>query len=81
MPSAGGGAGWALAVAAFERFGELDKARQMMQEVGGEEMGNWFPAERCFNWENVTLAELALETAKGPIDRRIVEEASGAAST
>jgi DNA-binding NarL/FixJ family response regulator len=60
MPSAGGGAGWALAVAAFE-LGEVEKARRMMQEVGGEEMGNWFPAERCFNWENLALAELALD--------------------
>jgi ATP/maltotriose-dependent transcriptional regulator MalT len=59
MPSAGGGAGWALAVAAFE-LGDAGKARRMMQEVGGEEMGNWFPAERCFNWENAALAELAL---------------------
>jgi ATP/maltotriose-dependent transcriptional regulator MalT len=59
MPSAGGGAGWALAVAAFE-LGEVEKARQIMLEVGGEEMQNWFPVERCFNWENLALAELAL---------------------
>jgi DNA-binding NarL/FixJ family response regulator/tetratricopeptide (TPR) repeat protein len=59
MPSAGGGAGWALAVASFE-LGEVEKARRLMWEVGGEEMENWFPAERCFNWENVALAELAL---------------------
>jgi DNA-binding NarL/FixJ family response regulator len=59
MPSAGGGAGWALAVAHFE-LGEVEKARRLMWEVGGEEMQNWFPVERCFNWENVALAELAL---------------------
>jgi DNA-binding NarL/FixJ family response regulator/tetratricopeptide (TPR) repeat protein len=59
MPSAGGGAGWALAVAAFE-LGDAEKARETMLEVGGEEMQNWFPVERCFNWENVALAELAL---------------------
>jgi len=59
MPSSGGGAGWTLAVAAFE-LGEPEKARQMMHEVGGKEMENWIPVERYFNWENLALAELAL---------------------
>ena len=59
MPSAGGGAGWALALAAL-RARRVERARGLMHEVGGEEMENWFPAERCFNWENVALAELAL---------------------
>ena len=59
MPSAGGGAGWALALAQFE-LGEVEEARRLMWEVGGAEMGNWFPAERYFNWENLALAELAL---------------------
>ena len=77
MPSAGGGAGWALAVAAFE-LGEVDKARRMMQEVGGEEMKNWFPAERCFNWENLALAELALENPEAAESIALVAEASAA---
>ena len=59
MPSAGGGPGWALALARFE-LGELEASRAMMREVGGKGMENWMPAERCFNWENVALAELAL---------------------
>ncbi len=59
MPSAGGGAGWALAVAHFE-LGQVEQSLQMMREVGGAEMENWIPAERYFNWENLALAELAL---------------------
>ena len=77
MPSAGGGAGWALAVARFE-LGETEKARRMMLEVGGEDMENWFPAERCFNWENVALAELALGNAEAAdaVARRAEETAA-----
>ena len=49
----------------------------MMQEVGGEEMRNWFPAERCFNWENVALAELALGNAEAADSTaRIAEESA-----
>jgi ATP/maltotriose-dependent transcriptional regulator MalT len=76
MPSAGGGAGWALAVAAFE-LGDAEQARRTMLEVGGEEMRNWFPAERCFNWENVTLAELALGNGEAAdATARIAEDAA-----
>jgi DNA-binding CsgD family transcriptional regulator/tetratricopeptide (TPR) repeat protein len=76
MPSAGGGAGWALALAQFE-LGEVDEARRLMWEVGGEEMENWFPAERYFNWENLALAELALgnDEAADSIARRAEESA------
>jgi DNA-binding NarL/FixJ family response regulator/tetratricopeptide (TPR) repeat protein len=77
MPSAGGGAGWALAVAAFE-LGEVEKARRMMQEVGGEGMENWFPAERCFNWENLTLAELALGNGEAADSMARIAEDSAA---
>ena len=59
MPSAGGGAGWALAVATFEQ-GDVEGARRLMTEVGGDEMKHWIPVERYFNWENIALAELAL---------------------
>jgi ATP/maltotriose-dependent transcriptional regulator MalT len=66
MPSGGGGAGWTLAVCRFE-LGQVEAARELMREVGGDDMENWIPVERCFNWENVALAELALgnlETAE-----------------
>jgi ATP/maltotriose-dependent transcriptional regulator MalT len=59
MPSAGGGAGWALAVARFE-LGELEEARRLMRDVGGEQLEDWIAVERHFNWENIALLELAL---------------------
>jgi ATP/maltotriose-dependent transcriptional regulator MalT len=59
MPSAGGGAGWALAVARFE-LGEVEAARGLMRDVGGEHLEDWIAVERYFNWENVALVELAL---------------------
>jgi DNA-binding CsgD family transcriptional regulator/tetratricopeptide (TPR) repeat protein len=58
MPSAGGGPGWALAVARFER-GEVEPALALMHEIGGENVESWIPPERCFNFENLALAELA----------------------
>ena len=58
MPSAGGGPGWALAVAFFA-LGEHERARRMMHDVGGEALENWIPVERFFNWENVVLERIA----------------------
>jgi ATP/maltotriose-dependent transcriptional regulator MalT len=76
MPSAGGGAGWTLAVARFE-LGELEIAREMMREVGGDDMENWIPAERYFNWENIALAELALGNAEAAdAIARVAEESA-----
>ncbi|HEX8065693.1 MAG TPA: AAA family ATPase [Thermoleophilaceae bacterium] len=77
MPSAGGGAGWTLAVARFE-LGEPEEALRMMHEVGGAGMENWIPVERYFNWENVALAELALGNAEAAaaIARRTEESAA-----
>ena len=57
MPSAGGGPGWVLAVSRFE-LGDVDGALDLMREVGGDDMGQWIPAEQCFNWENMALGEL-----------------------
>ena len=58
MPSAGGGPGWLLAVLQFEA-GKVDAAVELMGEVAGPNMENWFPVERCWNWENMVLAEMA----------------------
>jgi DNA-binding NarL/FixJ family response regulator len=58
MPSAGGGPGWLLAVLQFEA-GKVDEAVELMREVAGPDMENWFPVERCWNWENMVLAEVA----------------------
>jgi len=39
--------------------GKVDRAVELMREVAGADMENWFPVERCFNWENMVLAEIA----------------------
>jgi DNA-binding NarL/FixJ family response regulator len=58
MPSAGGGPGWALAVAVFEA-GEHERGYELMRAVCGDELEQKIPVERCFDWEMFTLAELA----------------------
>jgi DNA-binding CsgD family transcriptional regulator/tetratricopeptide (TPR) repeat protein len=57
IPSAGGGPGWALAVALFTS-GETEKAFAAMQALGTEEVEFAVPVERCFDWETFALAEL-----------------------
>jgi DNA-binding CsgD family transcriptional regulator len=55
MPSAGGGPGWALGVALFQA-GEVERGVQIMHAVG---LDRKIPAELCFDWEMLALAELA----------------------
>ena len=57
MPSAGGGPGWALAVA-WQEIGETERAFELMESLG-HDLGH-VPVERCFNWENMALAQLTL---------------------
>jgi len=59
MPSVGGGPGSALAVCRLES-GDAAGGRALMLEVFGEHPERWVPIETCFNWESLTLAELAL---------------------
>ena len=59
MPSAGGGPGWALAACRLES-GQPEAALTLMRELGGEDLERFAPVERCFDWETLTLAELAL---------------------
>jgi len=58
IPSAGGGPGWALAVAHFAA-GKTKEALEMMKALGSEEIEFAVPVERCFDWETMALAELA----------------------
>jgi DNA-binding CsgD family transcriptional regulator len=77
IPSSGGGPGWVLAATHYE-LGELDRALELMYEVGSVEMTEWIPVERCLNWENLALAEIArgnLDTAEAIADRADVEAA------
>ncbi len=59
MPSAGGGPGWVLAACRYEA-GDPAAMLETVRELGDEEL-NWaIPVEKCFNWESIALAELAL---------------------
>jgi DNA-binding NarL/FixJ family response regulator len=59
IPNAGGGPGWGLGVAWLES-GEIERARTLLLELGAEDVARTMPVERCFDWESLTLAELAV---------------------
>ena len=59
IPNGGGGPGWGLGVAWLES-GEIERGRTMLLELGGENVARTMPVERCFDWESLTLAELAV---------------------
>ena len=59
IPNGGGGPGWGLGVAWIES-GEIERGRAMLLELGGESVARTMPVERCFDWESLTLAELAV---------------------
>jgi ATP/maltotriose-dependent transcriptional regulator MalT len=59
MPSAGGGPGWLLAAARFEA-GDVERAHREMHALGSDELEHKIPVERCFDWETLALAELAI---------------------
>ena len=67
MPSTGGGPGWLMAAARFEA-GDVERAREDMRALGSDELEHKIPVERCFDWETMALAELAVgrrEAAEG----------------
>jgi DNA-binding CsgD family transcriptional regulator len=59
IPNGGGGPGWGLGVAWLES-GEIERGRAMLLELGGESVARTMPVERCFDWESLALAELAV---------------------
>jgi ATP/maltotriose-dependent transcriptional regulator MalT len=59
MPSAGGGPGWAKAAAHLEN-GDAAGALAMVEQLGDDDLHWAIPVERCFNWESIALAEIAL---------------------
>jgi DNA-binding NarL/FixJ family response regulator/tetratricopeptide (TPR) repeat protein len=59
MPAAGGGPGWILGMARFEA-GEVERAREIMHALGGDDLPHKIPVEKCFDWEVLALVELAL---------------------
>jgi DNA-binding NarL/FixJ family response regulator len=59
IPNGGGGPGWGLGVAWLES-GEIERGRTMLLQLGGENVARTMPVERCFDWESLTVAELAV---------------------
>ncbi len=59
MPSAGGGPGWALGVCRFEA-GDVQALLDTMAELGDSDLDWAIPVEKCFNWEILALADIAL---------------------
>jgi len=64
IPNGGGGPGWVLGVAWFDA-GEIERGRKILLELGGEDVARTMPVERCFDWENLTLSELAVGNLDG----------------
>jgi DNA-binding NarL/FixJ family response regulator/tetratricopeptide (TPR) repeat protein len=64
IPNAGGGPGWGLGVAWFEA-GEVERGRKILLQLGEEDVVRTMPVERCFDWETLTLVELAVGNVTG----------------
>jgi DNA-binding NarL/FixJ family response regulator len=59
IPNGGGGPGWGLGVAWFDA-GDVERGRKILLELGGEDVARTMPVERCFDWESLTVVELAV---------------------
>jgi DNA-binding NarL/FixJ family response regulator/tetratricopeptide (TPR) repeat protein len=71
MPSAGGGPGWALAACRLES-GHPAAMLETVRDLGDDNLDWAIPVEKCFNWESIALAELALgqiDAAEAHADR------------
>lgn len=77
MPAGGGGPGWVLGMALFER-GEVERGWEIMHSLGSDDLPHKIPVEKCFDWEVLALVELARgrkEAAEGFV-RRTEEHAA-----
>jgi DNA-binding NarL/FixJ family response regulator len=59
IPNGGGGPGWGLGVAWFEA-GKVERGRSILLELTADGTARTTPVERCFDWESLTLVELAV---------------------
>ena len=77
IPNGGGGPGWGLGVAWFDA-GEVERGRKILLELVGEDVARTMPVERCFDWESLTLVELAVghTEAADAYARRAEEDAA-----
>jgi DNA-binding CsgD family transcriptional regulator/tetratricopeptide (TPR) repeat protein len=60
IPNGGGGPGWGLG-AAWVETGEVERGRKLLLALVGDDGARTMPVERCFDWETLTLASLALD--------------------
>jgi DNA-binding CsgD family transcriptional regulator len=58
IPNGGGGPGWGLGVALIEA-GDVERGRSILLELAADDVVRTMPVERCFDWESLTLVELA----------------------
>ena len=58
--------------------GEVERGRSILLELGGEDVARTMPVERCFDWESLTLVELAVGNAEAAdgYARRAEEDAA-----
>ena len=58
--------------------GEVERGRKILLELGGEDVARTMPVERCFDWESLTLVELAVGNAEAAdaYARRAEEDAA-----
>ena len=77
IPNGGGGPGWGLGVAWFDA-GDVERGRKILLELVGEDVARTMPVERCFDWESLTLVELAVgqTEAADAYARRAEEDAA-----
>jgi DNA-binding NarL/FixJ family response regulator len=77
IPNGGGGPGWGLGVAWFEA-GEVERGRELLLELGDDDVARTMPVERCFDWESLALVELAVGNANAAdaYARRAEEDAA-----
>ena len=62
IPNAGGGPGWGLGLVWFDA-GEVERGRKILLELNADDVVRTMPVERCFDWESLTLVELAAGNA------------------
>ena len=74
IPNGGGGPGWGLGVAWLES-GEIDRGERCCSS-SVESVVRTMPVERCFDWESLTLAELAVGDAADGYALRAEQDAA-----
>jgi DNA-binding NarL/FixJ family response regulator len=77
IPNAGGGPGWGLGLVWFDA-GDIERGRKVLLDLNADDVVRTMPVERCFDWESLTLVELAVGNAEAAdgYARRAEEDAA-----